>query len=378
MKKVLILGGGFGGIATAHRLKQKLGADVDVTLVDKRTHFMVGFRKSWALVGEAPMEEGQRPLDGLTKIGVKVIHDTVSNIDPKARAAEVGGTRLEADALVVALGADLAPQAVKGFKEHAYNVYDPKDIPRAAQALKDFKEGRILIGIFGAPYKCSPAPFEMALLIDASLKARGVHASIKVFTPQPMSIPILGQESCNTIEGRLAEKGIDFLPNHKATSIEKGEVVFPDDLESFDLLLGVPPHTAPAVVKESGLVDNTGWVTVNPKTLQTPYPGVYAIGDVVQIAMPNGKPLPKAGVFAEGMGETVAERIAAEFKGEKAEANFKGEGGCYLEVGAGEAMMVTGNFMAEPEPEVVLTEATTQYMKEKRAFETDRLKKWFG
>jgi sulfide:quinone oxidoreductase len=378
MKKVLILGGGFGGIATAHRLKQKLGADVDVTLVDKRTYFMVGFRKSWALVGEAPLEEGQRPLDGLTKIGVKVIHDTVSNIDPKARAAEVGGTRLEADALVVALGADLAPQAVKGFKEHAYNVYDPNDIPRAARALKDFKEGRILIGIFGAPYKCSPAPFEMALLIDASVRARGIRASIKVFTPQPMSIPILGQESCNTIEGRLAEKGIEFMPNHKASSIEAGEVVFSDGRESFDLLLGVPPHTAPAVVMESGLVDNTGWVTVNPKTLETPYPGVYAIGDVVQIAMPNGKPLPKAGVFAEGMGETVADRIAAEFKGEKTDATFKGEGGCYLEVGAGEAMMVTGKFMAEPEPEVMLTEATAQYMKEKRAFETDRLKKWFG
>ena len=378
MKKVLILGGGFGGIATAHRLKQKLGADVDVTLVDRRTHFMVGFRKSWALVGEAPLEEGQRPLEDLTKIGVKVIHDSVTHIDPAGRSAQVGGQRLEADALVVALGADLAPQAIKGFQEYAYNVYDAQDIPRAARALKEFKEGRILIGIFGAPYKCSPAPFEMALLINDSLKARGVKASVEVFSPQPMSIPILGQASCDTIESRLADKGITFMPNHKATYIEDGEVVFADKRRSFELLLGVPPHTAPAVVKESSLVDDSGWVTVNPKTLETVFPGVYAIGDVVQIAMPNGKPLPKAGVFAEAMGETVAERIVSEFKSEKAEATFKGEGGCYLEVGAGQAMMVTGHFMAEPEPEVILTEATAQFMKEKRAFETDRLKKWFG
>jgi sulfide:quinone oxidoreductase len=379
MKTVLILGGGFGGIATAHRLKQLLGSDVAVTLVDKRDTFMVGFRKSWGLVNEAPMEEGQRPLNDLTKIGVKVIQGTISSIDPNTRSAEVDGQHHEADALVVALGADLAPGAIRGFKEHAYNVYDPNDIPRAAQALKDFKEGRILVGIFGAPYKCSPAPFEMALLIDASLKARGLRASIKVFSPQPMSIPILGRESCNTIEGRLSEKGVDFLPNHKALSIEKGEIVFADDRESFDLLFGVPPHTPPAVVKDSGLVDSkSGWINVNAKTLETSFPGVYAIGDVVQIAMPNGKPLPKAGVFAEGMGETVAERIAAEFKGGKAEATFKGEGGCYLEVGGGQAMMVTGRFMAEPEPEVMLTEATAQYMTEKRAFETDRLKKWFG
>ncbi len=302
MKRVLILGGGFGGIATAHRLKQKLGTEVEVTLVDKRPYFMVGFRKTWALVGEAPLEEGQRPLESLTKIGVRVIQDSVTSIDPKARAATVESQRLEVDALVVALGADLATQAIPGFKEHAYNVYDPQDIPRAAQALKDFKGGNLLIGIFGAPYKCSPAPYEMSLLIDDSLKARGVKANITVFSPQPMSIPILGQESCDTIEGRLADKGITFLPNHKAASLEAGKVLFAEKQLPFDMLFGVPPHTPPAVVKESGLVDKSGWVNVDARTMETSFPGVYAIGDVVQIMMPNGKPLPKAGAFAEAMG----------------------------------------------------------------------------
>jgi len=377
MKRVLILGGGFGGIATAHRLKQKLGTEVEVTLVDKRPYFMVGFRKTWALVGEAPLEEGQRPLESLTKIGVRVIQDSVTSIDPKARAATVESQRLEVDALVVALGADLATQAIPGFKEHAYNVYDPQDIPRAAQALKDFKGGNLLIGIFGAPYKCSPAPYEMSLLIDDSLKARGVKANITVFSPQPMSIPILGQESCDTIEGRLADKGITFLPNHKAASLEAGKVLFAEKQLPFDMLFGVPPHTPPAVVKESGLVDKSGWVNVDARTMETSFPGVYAIGDVVQIMMPNGKPLPKAGAFAEAMGETAAEQIAAKFNGQTSEEFFKGDGGCYLEVGAGQAMMVTGHFMAEP-PDIMLTEATTQYMTEKRAFESERLKKWFG
>jgi sulfide:quinone oxidoreductase len=306
------------------------------------------------------------------------MRDPVTRIDPNGRAATMGDQIISADTLVVALGADLVPEAIPGFQQYAYNIYDPNDIPRAAQALKEFQGGKLLIGIFGAPYKCAPAPYEMALLINESLKSRGVKVSVEVFTPQPMSLPVLGQVGCDVIESRLADQEITFLPNHKATAIEAGEVVFANERRPFDLLLGVPPHRPPAVVRESGLVGDSGWVSVKPRTLETQYSGVYAIGDVVQIMMPNGKPLPKAGIFAEAMGETVAERIAATFAGQEPEATFKGEGGCYLEVGAGQAMMVKGHFLAEPEPEVILTEASPQYLEEKRSFETQRLQTWFG
>jgi sulfide:quinone oxidoreductase len=378
MKRVLILGGGFGGIATAHRLKQKLAPEDEIILVDRRGYFMVGFRKSWALVGESSLEAGQRSLDNLTSLGIRVMRDPVTRIDPGTRAAYMGDQRIDADALVVALGAELAPEAIPGFQGHAFNVYDAQDIPRAAQALSEFHGGRLLIGIFGAPYKCPPAPYEMALLISDSLKARSIKASMEVFTPQPMSLPVLGSAGCDLIESRLADRGITFLPNHKATAVEEGQVLFGEQGRPFDLLLGVPPHRPPAVVRESGLVDNSGWVSVNPRTLETQYPGVYAIGDVVHISLANGKPLPKAGVFAEAMGETVADRIAAVFSGDEPEATFKGEGGCYLEVGAGQAMMVRGHFLAEPEPEVMLTEPSPDYLNEKRAFETQRLQAWFG
>jgi sulfide:quinone oxidoreductase len=378
MKRVLILGGGFGGIATARRLKEKLDANDEVILVDRRDHFMVGFRKTWALVGESTLEAGQRPLDSLTSLGIRVMRDPVTRIDPNGRAATMGDQIISADALVVALGAELASEAVPGFQQYAYNVYDPQDIPRAAQALKEFQGGKLVLGIFGAPYKCPPAPYEMALLINDSLKARRIKANVEVFSPQPMSLPILGAVGCDLIESRLADQGITFLPNHKATSVESSEVVFANDRRPFDLLFGVPPHRPPAVVRESGLVGNSGWVSVNSRTLETQFPGVYAIGDVVQIGLANGKPLPKAGVFAEAMGETVADRIAATFSGQEPEATFKGEGGCYLEVGTGQAMMVRGQFLAEPEPEVELTEASPKYLEEKRSFEARRLQTWFG
>jgi sulfide:quinone oxidoreductase len=377
MKRVLILGGGFGGCAAARRLKQQLDDKDEVILVDRRDYFMVGFRKTWALTGQSTLEAGQRPLDSLTRLGIRVMRDPVTRIDPAGRAAWMGDQRISADALVVALGAELAPEAIPGFQEHAYNVYDPQEIPRAAQALTEFKGGTLLIGIFGVPYKCPPAPYEMALLVRDALEARGVEAAIEVFTPQPVSMPILGQTGCDIVEGRLAGRGITFLPNRKASAVEDGHVVFANERRRFDLLFGVPPHRPPAVVHESGLVGETGWVTVNSRTLETPFPGVFAIGDVVQVAMANGKPLPKAGVFAEAMGETVADRIAASFTGQESEATFTGEGGCYLEVGGGQAMMIKGHFMAVPAPEVALIDASSTLLDEKHSFETQRLQAWF-
>jgi sulfide:quinone oxidoreductase len=364
-------------VAAALRLRQRLSPEDEIVLVDRRAHFMVGFRKTWALVGESPLEAGQRPLADLRRKGIEVIQGGITALDPGARAAEVDGRRIQADAMIVALGAELAPDKVPGFQPHALNVYDPQAIPRAAEALRAFQGGRVVVGIFGAPYKCPPAPYEMALLVRGFLEARGVKAALEVFTPQPMSLPILGQAGCDVIESRLAENGIAFLANHRATAVEDGEIVFASGRRAYDLLLGVPPHRCPDVVAQSGLTEGGEWVRVNPRTLETRFAGVYAVGDAVEIPMANGKPLPKAGVFAEAMGEVVAERIAATFAGQEPQPIFAGEGGCYLEVGNGEAMMVQGRFLAEPAPEVTLTEPSRQYLEQKRAFETERLQSWF-
>ncbi len=377
MNRVLILGGGFGGVAAANRLRDLLPTGDEIVLVDRRAHFMVGFRKTWALVGESSLEAGLKPLKDLEKKGIRVIQGTITGLDPEARTAFVDGVPLKGDALIVALGAELAPDQVPGFSAHALNVYDRAEIPRAAGALAAFTGGRVLIGIFSPLYKCPPAPFEVALKVREYFMARAVPADVGVFTPLPMSLPILGTAGCEVIESRLANNGIRFLANHTATAVEAGQVRFKTGVVPYDLLLGIPPHRAPKVLEGSGLAGEGGWVRVDARTLETGFPGVYAVGDMVGIGMANGKPLPKAGVFAEAEGRVAAERIAAAFAGRPAETTFDGEGGCFLEVGGDQAVMVRGRFLAEPAPDVEITAESAELLEAKRAFESGRLQVWF-
>ncbi|MDK1028321.1 MAG: FAD/NAD(P)-binding oxidoreductase [Anaerolineae bacterium] len=373
MNSVLILGGGFGGLAAALSLRDKLGTEVEITLVDRRPYFMVGFHKTWTLIGKTSLESGQRPLAALEKHNVNVILGNIESIDPKERSAVVSGKRYQADALIIALGAQLAPEMIPGFQDHALNVYDPEDIPRAAQSLQEFSGGRIMVGIFGEAYKCPPAPFEIAILVHEMFQARKIDVQIEVFTPKPMSLPILGDAGCSVIEGRMDEHGIGFFPNHKATGVQSGKVTFEKGERKFDLLLGIPPHRCPDVVKESGLTAGQPWVPVDPGSLQTEFEGVYAVGDLAKVMMANGKRLPMAGVFAQAQAQAASEHIAAAFQGRKPEHTFSGEGGCYLEIGGGQAMMIEGKFLAEPKPQVSLSEPSTELVQEKEKVERELL-----
>jgi sulfide:quinone oxidoreductase len=378
VSRVLILGGGFGGVSAAHHLRM-LAPEHEVILVSRATNFMMGFRKSAGLLDPSAIEAGSRPLGALTDRGIRFVNSEIISIDTGARSAVVDGETIEADALVVALGAETVPDAIPGLAENGYDVYDPERIPEASAAVSSMSEGRLAIGIFGAPYTCPPAPYELALLIDEAAKARDARLEMQVFTPQPMSLPVLGTVGCQVIEGRLGLRGIGFAANAKAKEIEAGRVVLADGGDiPFDLLLAVPPHRCPQVLVDAGLAEPGGWVKVNARTLETTSERVWAVGDCTAIPLATGQPLPKAGVLAESEGRVVAERIVATLNGISPEGEFDGSGACYLEIGGGEAMMVTGRFLAEPAPEVELVGPSAELLEEKHRYEQDRLDTWFG
>jgi sulfide:quinone oxidoreductase len=385
MRRVLILGGGFGGISTAHRLRELMGADVEIVLVDRRSSFVMGFRKTSAIVGREPLADVARPLDALAAKDVRVVRGTVERIDPATHSAVVDGEAIDADALVVALGADLAPNKIPGLAEHGINVYSTDGVEPAAEALRTLDDGRLVVGIFGVPYKCPAAPYELAILCADALQERGSRATVHVFTPQPGSLPVVGTAGCAVIEGRLGERGISFRANAKPERVEPGRVIvasgglpLEDEEIPFDVLFGVPPHVCPKIVVDAGLAQPGGWVTVDPRTLETSIDGVYAIGDVTVIPMANGQPMPKAGAFADAEGRVVAERIAARFAGGSSDAAFDGAGACFLETGGGEAMIVQGNFLTSPAPSVELSPSSAENLAAKDRFERERLDSWFA
>lgn len=369
--RVIVCGGGFGGVAAAVRLRA-LRPDVEVVLIDAGTHFQMGFRKVSTILGRGAPDDGARPLAALERLGVRVVQAWIESIDPAARAVTAGGERYEGDALIVGLGAESNPGAVPGLAEHGIDWYTRDGAARAAEAVRGAR--RVVIGICGVPYKCPPAPFELALL----LREAAPRLEIECFTPLALTIPVIGQVGCEAIEGRLLGQMIGLRREAKAQRVEPGRVVLDGGDEiGFDVLLAVPPHRPPQVVVDAGLAPG-GWIKVDPRTLETGVEGIYAVGDVAAIPMANGNPLPKAGAFAAAEGEVVAERIAARLEGREPDATFAGDGACFLEVGNGEAMMVRGNFLTSPAPDVELTRPSKEFLDEKHAYEAARLAEWFG
>lgn len=379
MKRVVICGGGFGGVAAARRLRALLPDEDQIVLIDRGTHFAMGFRKTSEIVGRASVEDGSRALADLKRFGIEVVQAEISGIDPATRTVTADGQTYVGDALIVALGAQTVPDAVPGLTEHGIDWYSFDQVARARDAVAALDGGKVAIGIFGVPYKCPPAPFELALLLRESALERKARLQIEVFSPLPSSLPVLGPLGCEAIEGRMLGVGIAFKRATKATSVEAGVVrVEGGEDVSFDLLLAIPPHRVPQVVADAGLTGPSGWVKVDPATLETGIDGVYAVGDIAAMMMANGQPMPKSGAFAEGEGVVVAERIAARFAGREPDARFFGDGACFLETGMGEAMLVRGRFLAEPAPEVELTPPSKAFLEEKATYEASRLDEWFG
>lgn len=380
-KNILILGGGFGGLAAAHQLRAGLSSEHTVTLVDRQPLFLMGLTKLWILDGrrQVGQNSGNRAL--LARHGINFVEGVVAAISTANSNVHVGSRRFDYDYLIIALGADYSLNSPDGFARYAKNMYTESGCAEIRDLLRSMKDGTLTVLVCGLPFKCPPAPYEASMIIDEVLRRNGIRGNVRmqIVTPEPHPLGILGAEAGKRVTELLASREITYYPSQKVKQIRQ-KIILTEEGKEFqqDAIFAVPIHVAPSVLKESRLLDASGWVAVNSATLATEVPNVYAVGDCAAPKTPKGAMLPRAGALAEEQGKVVAQNIISEIQNSDRRVAFEGQGICFMEVGGGTAAPVQANFYAQPSPKWEIGPPSEEGFKQKQNFLDERMKAWFG
>lgn len=373
--RIVVLGAGFGGLELATQLSDEFGDAVDVVVIDRSDSFIFGFSKLDVMFGKSTADAVRHPYADFVKPGVRFVQAEVQSIDPQRKHVETDAGDFDADILVVALGADLHPDETPGLTEAGDEFYTVGGAFALRDKLAAFNGGRVIVAVTSTPFKCPPAPSETALLMDELLRERGVRDQSSISLVMPLGKPIPPSPAASdAVLAAFVERNIEWRPELLVRGLdgERKVALLSDDTEMpFDLFLGVPVHRVPEVVARSGMTVD-GWVPVDPRTLETRFPDVYAVGDVTSVGTP------KAGVFAEGQASIAAEHIAAKVRNVASSATYDGRGICYMEFGNGEIALVDVTFLSGQPPAGTLNGPSADLMARKKEFGAQRVQRWFG
>jgi sulfide:quinone oxidoreductase len=372
--RILVLGAGFGGLELTTRLSDEFGDDVEITLIDKGDAFVFGFSKLDVMFGRTTADHVRHRYADIVKPGVTFVQTQVRAIDPVARRAETDAGTFDADILVVGLGADYDLDHTPGLAEGGHEFYSVPGAFAARDLIAGFEGGRVIVGVISTPFKCPPAPSETSLLMRDLLVDKGVWEDSSVSLVMPFGRPIPpSPEASEALLGAFEERGIEWCPQQGVTHLDPDRKIahISDGSEKpYDLFLGVPHHVAPEVVVASGMTTD-GWIAVDPLTLETQWPDVYAIGDVAAVGTP------RAGVFAEGHAAVAADRIAAKIRNASSDSTYGGRGICYLEFGDDQVALVDVTFFGDDKTGK-LVGPSAELVKDKIEFGRSRVERWFG
>lgn len=387
-KRIVILGAGFGGLACAHLLRKNLSQEHHITVIDKKDYFLMGFVNLWILYGNRNLKESKIALSNLHGKGISFVQDEITAINPIEKNITTATQRHkhEYDYLIIALGAEYDLDQINGFEENGgFNLYDAEQIPKLRKEILALRQGRIAICITSFPYKCPPAPYEASLLINNILIKNNTKEDIDIdiYTPSPIALPVAGPKVSQDIVNLLDRNHIHFHPSYKLKSVSSTESIYfeygSDRKENinYNILIAIPPHTLPSLIKMSGLIkDGQNWIDVDKFTLKTEYENVFAIGDVTEIKVNHKVSIPKAGIFAEGQAKVVCQQIIDNIKNQSSNPKFDGKGFCFMEIGDNKAGYIDADFYNEEGPITWLEPPNEESYKKKIDFEKNRINDW--
>ena len=257
--------------------------------------------------------------------------------------------------ILVSLGARTHMEGLESVANVGHNLFTAQGADAIHRLGSRVAGRRLAVLVCSMPFKCPASPYEAAMIWQKAAKSHGGASQVSIYTPEPGPMPVAGEKVSAQMVEMLNHKGVQYFPKHAIKGLTpEGRLDFGDSTAEFDHLAYVPKHSVPPLLIEAGLAQPGGWVAVDRHTMQTKFPGVYAVGDCVGIPLANGKALPKAGVFAHGQAEAAARNIVEELEGRTATHRFDGHGQCFVEMGGWMAGRGAGNFYAEPNPDVRL------------------------
>jgi sulfide:quinone oxidoreductase len=312
-KKIVVLGGGCGGVVAATNLGRKLGKDHDVILIDRRANhiFMPAFL--FVMIGERQPRDISRSLNHLEKRNVKFVQSEILGIDPSRQEVTLSKEKVNYDYLIVSLGLQTRPDLVPGFAEASQHPWEIESAVRLRDSLASFQGGRVVVGVPLGPYRCPPAPYEAQWMLDGYFRQRGIRDRVQIeyFTrdPEPTGE---AHDPVVWMDAESKRRGIKQNYEFVVRSIDPQKKIVEGLYKyriPYDLLVMVPPHRPAQALLDSRLADTETGIRVDYDTLQTKWDNVYAIGDCADM------PASKAGGVAHQEADVLAHNLAVKITG---------------------------------------------------------------
>lgn len=325
MAKVLILGGGFGGVVAAERLAQQLGDEHQITLVSRSRNFI--FYPALVRLAFGHCERKDVSFDlrhAMLDRRVNFIEAEVARINPYEKKVTIAHGELEGhlpyDSLVFALGRRLATERITGFYEHANHLLNVDKAIQFGKTVSNFHAGRVVLG------QCAdtrlPVPvYETAFALARVLSERGDRDRVKItlVSPGPLGSEI-ADEAGSAIQRALKDRQIEFLSDFSITSVSEDAVTSDDGRGlKFDLLMLLPPFRGSSAASYLGAINHEGYINVDETMRVVGHEGIYAVGDCVNFEGP------KMGHMAVRQGDVAAANLAAEIQGHEPVSRYTHE-----------------------------------------------------